>query len=311
MSIVAWWVRWVASYFSLKSLLNTNTVNNQRFTAHDPELQLWFSILAINTTLATLAMISGFFGILAPYGSEAKQPSKLPDWMWGPKINSKLGWYIMEVPALLVALGTVLYFDLDAYFNAPTHCQFAVGCFVIHYVNRGIVFPSKRGHSTSMESSLTFLLGAFFNAGNAYTIVRYLSHFGVGRGTPLTDASTLRIGVASVVFFAGVGINMISDELLFEFSKRKKSETNKKVKQRMVPAGFFIFDYVTAGNYFGELLEWFGFYLLTSPSPASACFLYMTFCNLAPRAWSRHQRYIRDVKGYKELNRCAIIPFVL
>ena len=63
----------------------------------------------------------------------------------------------------------------------------------------------------------------------------------------------------------------------------------------MVPGGYFVFNYVTAANYFGELVEWCGFLMLTWPSPASGCFLYMTFCNLAPRAWSRHQRYIREI----------------
>ena len=305
----------------LDHLFDHHYINSTRFTRDHPELRLWLFVILFNTTLATMAMVSGFFfNVLAPYGgTQSTQPSHIPTWMWGPKINSKLGWYIMELPALFAAVGTVVYFDVEDYMHSPMHCQFAVGLYLVHYFNRGVLFPSKRGNVTSLESSATFVLGAFFNAGNAYAIVRYLTHFGLGASlvtaasapTPLEQATPFRIIGATVVFFIGAGINMISDELLLRFSHEKKLEPDPKVQQAMVPGGFFIFEYVTAGNYFGELMEWLGFFWLTYPSPASACFLYMTFCNLAPRAWSRHQRYKREIKGYTELNRCAIIPFVL
>jgi 3-oxo-5-alpha-steroid 4-dehydrogenase 1 len=299
-------------YYQLHQyLLDENIVGPQHHSS--TELHTWLCILLVNTTLANLACFCGFFlGLLAPYGSEStsRQENKLPDWMWGPKINSKLGWYIMEVPALVVAVLTVVCFDLGDYVSAPMHCQLAVGMFICHYINRGIIYPNKRGNVEAMESCSTFLLGAFFNAGNAYALTRYCTYFGRG-SIVLEEASVARIVVASSVFFAGVAINMTADELLLQFSAVKKLEKNKKKQRSMVPGGFFVFNYVTAANYFGELTEWFGFFLLTYPSPSSACFVYMTWCNLAPRAWSRHQRYLRTVPGYKALNRKAIVPFVL
>ena len=298
-------------YFDLllQYFLDNNFIN-PTYTISSPELRTWLLILIINTTLANTASFCGFFlGLLAPYGSESKQPSKIPSWMWGPKINSKLGWYIMEIPALMVAVLSITFYDIQDFITAPNHCQLAIGLFISHYINRGIVFPAKRGSSNSMESSSTFILGAIFNSGNAYCICRYLTKF--GRDSILDETTNVRIVLACLVFFTGAGINMMSDELLLQFSKKKKQEKDADVKKAMVPGGFVVFEYVTAANYFGELMEWFGFFLLTYPSPASACFVYMTFCNLAPRAWNRHQRYIRDVPGYKELNRRAIVPFLL
>jgi 3-oxo-5-alpha-steroid 4-dehydrogenase 1 len=250
-------------------------------TIEDSDLRFWYTIIIFNSTLATIAMISGFFGLLAPYGSESRQPSAIPDCLWGPKINSKLGWYVMEVPGLIVALLFSIYYHVDEFLTVPIHCQFAIGLYICHYFNRGIVFPSKRGSTTTMEPSFTFFLGALFNSGNAFTIVRYLTCY--GQVNALINASNFRISVSTLIFFVGVGINMMSDEILFMYSEQKRKEKNTAIRKQLIPTGFFMFNYVTASNYFGELLEWFGFFILTFPSPASLCFLYMTFCNLAPR----------------------------
>ena len=44
-----------------------------------------------------------------------------------------------------------------------------------------------------------------------------------------------------------------------------------------------MFKYVTAANYFGEILEWTGFAIACWSLPAFA-FAWWTFANLAPRA---------------------------
>lgn len=47
--------------------------------------------------------------------------------------------------------------------------------------------------------------------------------------------------------------------------------------------GFF--EYVSAANYFGEIVEWIGFYILTL-SWGSFSFAVWTYANLAPRLFS-------------------------
>ena len=192
--------------FFLTYLVTHGYVNAD--AAHDTELHLWSTVILTNLILATTASFCGFFlGLLAPYGTESKQTSKIPEWWWGPKMSAKLGWYLMEVPALVVAILTVALFDHHDYLRAPVHCQLAVGMFLCHYVNRAIIYPSKRNNNASMERCATFVLGAFFNSGNAYAVVRYLTKF--GRGTSLDALSTLHVVVSVVIFFVGVAVNMV------------------------------------------------------------------------------------------------------
>lgn len=71
-----------------------------------------------------------------------------------------------------------------------------------------------------------------------------------------------------------------------------------------------VFRFVTAGSYFGEIVEWAGFALLTC-SWAGAVFLLWTMANLVPRAARLHKRYMREFGNeYKSLGRRRIIPFI-
>lgn len=277
-----------------------------------PELSAWALMLLVNVALATSALVFGMMGVLAPYGGFNADAATNPlARFFGPKINSKLGWYIMELPALFSGVYALSLTGVRGYVKRPAHVQLAVGCYLTHYFNRGVVFPSKRGRSDKFEPCFTFLLGAIFNSLNGFALCRYLTRFGAG--TMLDEASTLTwVGV--IVFFFGVYVNMMADLLLIKLSKKrnkvKTSTRNKNLKKYAVPAGFFAFNFVTSANYLGELIEWAGFLLMTWPSPASACFLWMTFCNLAPRAYAKHSRYCDEIPRYNTLGRKALIPFL-
>jgi hypothetical protein len=63
------------------------------------------------------------------------------------------------------------------------------------------------------------------------------------------------------------------------------------------PGGYKIprggaFEYVSAANYFGEMLEWAGWALAAGSAPAAA-FAFFTAANLAPRGWRHHQWWAR------------------
>jgi hypothetical protein len=53
-----------------------------------------------------------------------------------------------------------------------------------------------------------------------------------------------------------------------------------------IPRGGF-FEYVSAANYFGECLEWFGFFLASWSLPALA-FSIFTISNIGPRGYHHH-----------------------
>ena len=71
-----------------------------------------------------------------------------------------------------------------------------------------------------------------------------------------------------------------------------------------------MYRFVTSANYFGEILEWTGFAVLTW-SYAGAIFLWWTCANLVPRANSIYERYsveFADEFDKKKLKR--VFPFI-
>jgi len=94
-----------------------------------------------------------------------------------------------------------------------------------------------------------------------------------------------------------------------------------------IPRGGF-FEYVSSPHYFGELVEWTGFFIATNCSLASLSFVVWAAANLVPRAIHTHAWYNErfaarvadeDSDGdgfdksvnYELLGRKAIVPFIL
>ena len=71
-----------------------------------------------------------------------------------------------------------------------------------------------------------------------------------------------------------------------------------------------MFRYVTSANYFGEIVEWIGFAVLTW-SAAGAVFAIWTFTNLVPRADTIYKRY-NELFGeqLRTQRRKRIIPYI-
>lgn len=71
-----------------------------------------------------------------------------------------------------------------------------------------------------------------------------------------------------------------------------------------------MFRYVSSANYFGEVVEWTGFAILTW-SWAGAVFALWTFANLAPRAGKIRDRYADEFGDeFRRLKLRRIIPYI-
>lgn len=81
--------------------------------------------------------------------------------------------------------------------------------------------------------------------------------------------------VGTILFFTGMAINIQSDHIVRHL--RKPGDTNHYLPKKG------LFKYVTSANYFGEIVEWCGFAILTW-SASGAVFAWWTFANLVPRA---------------------------
>lgn len=95
-------------------------------------------------------------------------------------------------------------------------------------------------------------------------------------------------------------VNIHSDHILRNL--RKPGDTGYKI-----PRGG-LFEYVTAANYLGEIVEWFGF-ALASWSPAGGAFALFTISTLLTRARQHHQWYHEKFEDYPK-SRKILIPFV-
>lgn len=66
--------------------------------------------------------------------------------------------------------------------------------------------------------------------------------------------------------------------------------------------------WVSCPNYFGELVEWLGWAILTW-SPAGLVFFFWSAANLVPRARTHHRWYREHFADYPRERR-ALIPFL-
>lgn len=165
-------------------------------------------------------------------------------------------------------------------------------------------------YQLGMTIEIIFLSGSFTTC-NAYFLGT--SFFLLNHSVPF---SFPRVWLGLLFFFGGLYINHISDMTLI---KLKESALKEGVKYKIPKGGFF--DYITAPNYFGEILEWTGFsiiaqsiqrkiYLFIHFDPAAYAFVLWTICNLVPRAFTHHKWYKTKFTNYPN-DRRVIIPYLL
>ena len=242
----------------------------------------------------TLTLIWIIIGILlfpvliknkVPYGRHTSQK-------WGITISNKIGWILMELPALLVCPIYYIFYNSNLY----TINTLFILLWVLHYFNRTIIYPLRIKTKGKRMPLIIAALALFFNVINGLINGYYLSN------TNYVEINYFMLLFGLIIFFTGLIINIRSDNKLI--SLRLKNEENKYV----IPNGE-LFNYISCPNFFGELVEWLGFAIITV-NLGSLSFFIWTFINLVPRAISHHKWYKDNFKDYPK-NRKAIIPKLL
>jgi protein-S-isoprenylcysteine O-methyltransferase Ste14 len=217
----------------------------------------------------------------APYGRHTSKK-------WGISIDNKLGWIIMELPALVVCPAIYFYFKIDFDISIMFICLW-----IIHYFNRTIIFPF-RIKTKGKKMPLAIVLSAFFfNIINGLINGYFLSNINL-------YSESIFLITGFLLFVLGLYINISSDNKLINLRKIKKGY--------FVPKGG-LFKYISCPNFFGEILEWFGFALMTF-NIGSLSFFIWTCCNLIPRALAHHKWYKNKFNEYPK-ERKAILPFLI
>jgi len=225
--------------------------------------------------------------ITAPYGRHTTK-------QWGVLINNRIGWIIMESPALLVF--AFLFLFGSATHNVVTWIFFSL--WVFHYINRTVIFPFRlRTKGKKMPLAIVFMaLG--FNFVNGFINGYYL---GTLASYPISWLTDPRFIIGMIMFLGGLAINWQSDNILIHL--RKPGQTGYVIPQKG------LFNYISCPNHFSEIIEWFGFAMMTWSTPALA-FAVWTLVNLLPRALHHHRWYRSTFPDYPS-KRKALIPFIL
>ncbi len=242
---------------------------------------LWIYAAITVATVVFTAFIS------APYGRHERQG-------WGPVVPAKVGWVVMELPSVLVAVG-VFVVGSNAADLVP---RVLLGAWLLHYAQRTLVFPLlMRGKAKRMPLILAAVAFAYTSF-NAWINLHHVSSVGDYPASWLADPRFLG-GLG--MFLVGYAINLHSDHILRTL--RAPGESGYKV-----PHGG-LYRWVSSPNYLGEMIEWFGWALMTWSLPGLLFALY-TVANLGPRAMTNH-RWYRDTFPDYPPERRALIPGVL
>lgn len=196
---------------------------------------------------------------------------------WGPSINNKLGWVLMEAPVFIGML--ILWWNSDRKMEIVPLVFFLL--FQLHYFHRSFVFPFMVKSKGKMPVAIV-LLAVFFNVINAILQGGWIFYFSPDDYYGEGWFTSLPFIIGTVLFFAGMVINIHSDQVIRNL--RKPGDTNHYMPIKGM------FRYVSSANYFGEFIEWTGFAILTWSIPGGI-FALWTFANLAPRAHAINKRY--------------------
>lgn len=250
-------------------------------------LEGFTSFLIIMAAIAAIVFIVLYF-VEAGYGM-------LFDKKWGFPIPNKLAWVCMEAPVFIVML--VLWSQSERQFSTVPLLFFLL--FELHYIQRAFIFPFLMKGKSKMPAGI-MAMGIVFNLLNGYMQGEWIFFLAPANLYTTEWLYTPQFIGGTILFFTGMGINWHSDYIIRHL--RKPGDT-----RHYLPKGG-LFNYVTSANYFGELIEWCGFAILTW-SASGAVFAWWTFANLVPRANTIYHTY-KKMFGNELGNRKRIIPFI-
>ncbi|BBZ00039.1 phosphatidylethanolamine N-methyltransferase family domain-containing protein [Mycolicibacterium fallax] len=252
------------------------------------------TVLTIGLGIAALVIIGGLF-MQSPYG-------RFGDAAGGIKLNPKLGWWLMEIPATVVFL--VFFLSGPQRFEVVPLVLAAI--WLMHYGNRGWFFPLSIRQVPGKQASFGVMVlgfGMVITAMHGYLNGAFFSHdykhlYGTGW---LTDPRFL-IGLA--IYLGGFALLISSESIV----RNLRDKNNPGAAEYRIPYGGG-FRFVTSPAYLGELIAWTGFALLTW-SLAGVVILLITAGNLVPRALATHRWYREKFDDYPA-GRRALIPGLL
>lgn len=168
-----------------------------------------------------------------------------------------------------------------------------LGLFSLHYFNRSFIFPFliKSSRDTPIETCLSAFAFCCFNGW-------LQSRSTIESNLHSRDAHSAYLGL--FLFLVGMYINISADSHLRELAAQRVGNAYLTPHKGM-------FKYVSAANYFGEIVEWFGFALLMQ-TPGAAWFSLFSTLFLGQRGYQTHKYYLAKIDDYPK-SRSSVFPF--
>ena len=248
-------------------------------------MDTYTNTLLIWTGISIIAFIVLLFKS-APYGRHSMSS-------WGPSMPSRLGWILMESPTVYLMLLFMYFFSSSL---GVVEIVF-ITIWMVHYVHRSFIWPLRAKLEGKRITLIVVFLAAIFNLVNVYIQGSWIFIYGSYEKGWLMSPFFM---IGLLVFLIGLYINIKSDNILMKLREEHGSGYH-------IPSGF-LYNKVSCPNYFGEIVEWLGWFIMTL-SPAGLVFLIWTMANLIPRAKSNHEWSIENIEGYPK-DRKKIIPYL-
>ncbi|XP_052204425.1 steroid 5-alpha-reductase DET2 [Diospyros lotus] len=225
----------------------------------------------------------------APYGKHHRPG-------WGPAMSPPLAWFFMESPTLWL---TLLLFPMGRHRSNP-QALILISPFLLHYLHRTCIYPLRLRRPCNGFPVTVALMAFVFNLWNSYVQARWVSHYASYENDRWF---WVRFSGGLALFLSGMAVNVRSDIALVALKGKGEGGGGYQI-----PRGGW-FELVSCPNYFGEVVEWLGWTVMTWSWAGLGFFLY-TCSNLVPRAQAHHKWYLDKFAEDYPRGRKAVVPFV-
>jgi 3-oxo-5-alpha-steroid 4-dehydrogenase 1 len=263
-------------------------------------MQWYTGDVTYDTLLACALGFAGFVFLISwflpsPYGRFGSP-------RFGVSLSGRLGWFLMELPATL----SFLWFFTHGPRRGELVPLVFLAMWLIHYGNRGFLFPLRMRIARGDRASFSFVViatGWAVTSLHGYFHASYFTRLHVYTNDWLRDPRFL---VGFVIYYACFALNVHSDAIIRNL--RTPAELADGQKHYRIPQGG-LFRWVTSPSYTTELVAWAGFAICTW-SLAGAFIFLVSVGNLVPRAFATQRWYRERFPDYPR-ERKALIPYLL
>ena len=267
---------------------NDSRVPNPWTGVHDDPIQFWihFGLVIICFILAIVSFIVQIFKAM-PYGKQDNGRGSC-------RVHQRTAFAVSQIVTGIVIFSVTFFLqrNFDGIPNIIMYCLFT-----IHYINRGIVDTIANRHNqrtvrlwVPVVATISTLLYHFINA----QFIGEASYC----DTYVTDPRFL---LGLIIFITGFILNRVADGQLICLRKGYHDSDYQ------IPKGCSFFS-ISCPNYLGEIIEWFGWALMSWSLAGLVWFLFVCATHI-PRARHNHKWYQKQFDEYPP-RRTALIPFI-